>query len=193
MPAQIKHPRLSPAEHGNTLTAPIAASYWIRPNRLCAGEHPLLLDRESLHDRLHHFSKANINVFIDLTEHDETQELGDYLAALNQVQATKQQAIVRHHFPIPDMYIPSPAQMRTILDHITAALDNQATVYVHCWGGLGRTGTVLGCLLIDHGWEYAEALAHITTLRQGSRDARYPSPSNDLQRQFVADWSTQID
>ncbi|MBM7842595.1 protein-tyrosine phosphatase family protein [Herpetosiphon giganteus] len=187
-----KHPRLSLAKSENTPAVPISAAYWVLPGRLLAGEHPMLQDQEPLHVRLQRFSAANISLFIDLTEQDETHELGDYLAAFNQGQLNTQPVPVRYHAPIPDMQIPSIAQMQAILARIIVALDQQQTVYVHCWGGLGRTGTVLGCLLVHHGWEYAEALAHIAALRQGSRDERYPSPSNDLQRQFVADWRKQI-
>ncbi|GAA5528817.1 dual specificity protein phosphatase family protein [Herpetosiphon gulosus] len=173
-------------DHSNWPATPIAASYWVLPERLLAGEHPMLLEKEPLHERLQHFSKAKINVFIDLTEQTETQELGDYSTALRQIQSN--QAIVRYHFPIPDMSSPSVSQMRAILAQIIDALDQQQNVYVHCWGGLGRTGTIIGCLLVEQGWEYTQALTQITRLRQATRDSGYPSPSNDLQRQFVADW-----
>ncbi|MCA0351033.1 MAG: dual specificity protein phosphatase family protein [Chloroflexi bacterium] len=168
------------------LATPISASYWVLPGRLLAGEHPMLLEKEPLHERLQHFSQAKITVFIDLTEQAETQELGDYSAALHQIQASP--ALVRYHFPIPDMNIPSVSQMQAILAQIINALDQQQNVYVHCWGGLGRTGTVIGCLLVEQGWEYTQAIEQMTRLRQNTRDYRYPSPSNDLQRQFVADW-----
>jgi len=35
--------------------------------------------------------------------------------------------------------------MHEILDTIDAALSAKRIVYVHCWGGVGRTGTVIGC------------------------------------------------
>lgn len=31
------------------------------------------------------------------------------------------------------------------------ALAAGQTVYVHCYGGIGRTGTVVGCWLVRHG------------------------------------------
>jgi protein-tyrosine phosphatase len=40
--------------------------------------------------------------------------------------------------------------MREVLDEIDAALDVGEVVYVHCWRGIGRTGTVLACWLIEH-------------------------------------------
>jgi protein-tyrosine phosphatase len=45
--------------------------------------------------------------------------------------------------PVRDVDIPSPDTMRSILDAIDSAIDRCQPVYVHCWGGRGRTGTVV--------------------------------------------------
>ncbi|HOJ15021.1 MAG TPA: tyrosine-protein phosphatase, partial [Deltaproteobacteria bacterium] len=54
-------------------------------------------------------------------------------------------------FPIRDMGIPSRALMKDILDAIDANIAQGRPAYVHCWGGKGRTGTVVGCYLARHG------------------------------------------
>ena len=41
--------------------------------------------------------------------------------------------------------------LKHILDEIDGAILNGKTVYVHCLGGIGRTGTVVGCYLVRHG------------------------------------------
>ena len=41
------------------------------------------------------------------------------------------------------------------------ALGEGRTVYVHCWGGIGRTGTVVGCWLVRHGLTGRGALDQI--------------------------------
>ncbi|WP_374108489.1 hypothetical protein [Nostoc sp. XA010] len=39
--------------------------------------------------------------------------------------------------------------MRSLpLPPIDRALNGQEKVYVHCWGGIGRTGIVVGCYLV---------------------------------------------
>jgi protein-tyrosine phosphatase len=39
--------------------------------------------------------------------------------------------------------------MERILATIKRAIDERATEYVHCWGGIGRTGTVVGCWMVQ--------------------------------------------
>ena len=58
--------------------------------------------------------------------------------------------LVRH--PIPDGGFPADrVALRGTVDCIRARLANGGNVVVACRGGLGRTGTVVGCLLRDGG------------------------------------------
>jgi protein-tyrosine phosphatase len=59
---------------------------------------------------------------------------------------------------IPDFGVPKDEEMRRILDTIDDALEEGRTVFVHCRGGIGRTGTVIGCHLRRHGASAEEAL-----------------------------------
>ena len=62
-----------------------------------------------------------------------------------------------------DFDVPAPEQMAEILATLGAALDAGHTVSVHCWGGVGRTGTVTGCYLVERGLDGEEALANTAT------------------------------
>jgi protein-tyrosine phosphatase len=80
--------------------------------------------------------------------------------------------------------------MRAILDTIDGALAEGRTVYFHCWGGIGRTGTVAGCWLVRHGMRGAEALAvvdgHMRTTGKGRQVPR--SPETEAQCAYVRGW-----
>ena len=53
--------------------------------------------------------------------------------------------------PIEDLSVPTLADMERILGAIDDELAAGRAVYLHCWGGIGRTGTVVGCYLVRQG------------------------------------------
>jgi hypothetical protein len=65
-------------------------------------------------------------------------------------------------------------------------------VYLHCWGGTGRTGTAVGCHLVRTGKSGSEALATIAELWQTVSEMKrrdFPeSPQTRAQRAFVEGW-----
>ena len=65
---------------------------------------------------------------------------------------------------------------RQILDLVDDALGRDEPVYVHCFGGIGRTGTVVGCWLVRHGRDDGDPMRRIATLRRDVPDAWQPSP-----------------
>jgi len=80
-----------------------------------------------------------------------------------------------HHFPIPDGCAPGePFERRwpRERDAIFAALAAGEHVVMHCLAGLGRTGTVAGRILIEHGVSAPEAVRLIRAARPGSIQTR---------------------
>jgi protein-tyrosine phosphatase len=74
--------------------------------------------------------------------------------------------VIRH--PIPDGHAPSSAsEMGTILDEIREGRAS-ANVAVACMGGVGRTGTVAACALVEGGMDAAEAIATVRAVRHPS-------------------------
>ena len=159
---------------------PIPDCYWVEHGRLLAGEYPgAKLDGDAL-QKLARFGAARITSFVDLTEEDE---------GLSPYETLLKPGLRYMRHAIRDMDVPSPTEMRAILDTIDAELAAGHVVYVHCWGGHGRTGTVVGCWLVRRGRSPEEALERIAELRLGVPDADWHhSPERPHQRELIARW-----
>jgi protein-tyrosine phosphatase len=159
---------------------PIPDSYWVRPGSLLAGEYPRTRDEATSLAKIDAILAAGVDAFVDLT----TPE--DGLAAYTALVGDR---ALRHPFPIPDLDVIDADSMRLILDEVDTMLVDGRCVYVHCWGGVGRTGTVVGCHLVRHGLSGDEALARIADLRAPTPDGKRPAPETEAQRRMVREWS----
>ena len=66
-------------------------------------------------------------------------------------------------------------------------------VCVHCWGGKGRTGTVVGCYLARHGFAAGnDVIKMIKELRKGTVDFSDPSPETREQIKMVINWVKEL-
>ena len=168
------------------LRAPIDESYWVVPDRLLAGEYPRArFDRDSA-AKLARFAEAGITSFVNLT-HD--YELSPYDTWLDPETQT------HRRFPIRDADIPHSKEFtEEILDAIDAELEAGKTVYAHCFGGIGRTGTIIGCWLARHPDVAApgSALERLGKLwSQCSKSAYTHSPETLEQAEYVRDWEAR--
>jgi protein-tyrosine phosphatase len=80
--------------------------------------------------------------------------------------------------------------MSAILDTVDQAVAAGHLVYVHCWGGTGRTGTVVGCYLARHGLSGDAALVEVERLWRVMAKAKWKprSPETDEQADWVRHW-----
>jgi len=80
------------------------------------------------------------------------------MQCLHEVAFEKGVGIECLNLPIPDARAPLPAALQGILERIESGLREEIPTYVHCWGGHGRTGTVVACHLIQQGSTAQEAI-----------------------------------
>lgn len=168
---------------------PIPDSYWVIPGKLLAGEFPGAPTEAGARDKLASLFDAGVTCFLDLTEAGE-YNLRPYWPTAQALAQARDHSVEHHRLPIRDLSTPSVESMRFILDQVDAALTNGACVYLHCFGGIGRTGTVVGCYLVRHGMTPEAALAEIATRRQGTPDGDKRSPETEPQRAFVRSWQS---
>jgi protein-tyrosine phosphatase len=167
-------------------TPSIDGCYWVH-ERLLAGEYPGGWTERKLRKRLRALLGAGVTFFLDLTEAGE-KGLRPYDPTLRQEAGATGREVEYRRVPIPDFDTPSADQMRELLDALDAALAAGHTVFVHCYAGAGRTGTVVGCFLARHGLSGKAALSEIARLRRDLGPRASPSPITDEQRQMVHDW-----
>jgi protein-tyrosine phosphatase len=71
-----------------------------------------------------------------------------------------------------DLGVPRPSDLTIVLSRLSTNVDDGIPSYVHCWGGVGRTGTEISCWLVEHdALDGQEALACFAALRDGTPDA----------------------
>jgi hypothetical protein len=169
------------------ITRPIPESYWVIPGQLLAGEYPGSWDHERTRPRLDSFLEAGFNTFIDLTAEGE---LLPYAPVLAEQAGYHGVSTIHQRFSIGDFGIPTVAHMQTILDTLDNSINQRLKIYVHCWGGVGRTGTTVGCYLVRHGKTGDEALIQLAAWWQNvpKRTLHPRSPETDEQVKFIRDW-----
>jgi len=163
--------------------------YWVDEGKLLAGEYPGGMVQREARRKLRALLAAGVRTFVDLTE---DRELVPYDQWLGLEAKTAGIDVAYHRHPVTDLNVPTPDGMRAILDCIDSAIDAGAPVYVHCWGGIGRTGTVVCCWLMERGRTGEQALVDIALLRESIHKRLIPSPEMEVQRRFVRAWLTSV-
>ncbi|KAJ3727249.1 protein-tyrosine phosphatase-like protein [Lentinula guzmanii] len=187
--------KMSPLDRPYPLNAvcprPIPNSYWATP-LLLACEYPWS-PKNPYKPKLDALLKAGVRTFIDLTECGELKPYSNILCGRATLLGIDPSTIEYYNFPIRDRSLPQSVEyMNSVLDVLR---DNQVRgriSAVHCRGGIGRTGMVIGCWLVQSGIakDGDEAL-HIIAKEWSTVEKckRFPhSPETGPQFEFVQRW-----
>lgn len=163
---------------------PIEYSYQVSRN-VFAGEHPLFdIYKNSIKGNIPTLLKFGITVFLDLTQSYEVPEYASFLPS----------KVQRIPFPIRNCDVPSSIEsVIGLFRRLEQLLHEQphAKLYIHCHGGVGRTGTIVVCYYI-----YFEHLSFDKALdkmrrqyAQSPRSKFMNAPENKRQIEYVKEFA----
>jgi len=176
-----------------TFSVPFPHSYWVIPGKLLAGFYPGAKDPKEAAAKLTTLIDAGIRHVINLMEPDERDLAGHrfvpYEDVMESIASKMQISVTFDQLPIKDLSVPTERHMTRILNQIDLCIKHSKPVYVHCLGGIGRTGTVVGCYLVRHGLATGKnVLDIIRDLRKDTEDSERESPETGEQRKMVVGW-----
>ena len=185
----------SPADTPRPHQRPFTNSYGVPGAALYAGEYPGAPTANAARAKLTQLLDAGITAVIDLTT--PADRLTPYADMLQVMAAERNVQVAHDSHPIPDNGVCSDEEMHALLNAIDHHLQHGAVVYVHCWGGVGRTGTVVGCWLIRRKHDTTTALRMVNELfstmspEKVQRHAATGSPQTETQRLMVGYWGLE--
>lgn len=176
---------------------PFTRSYWAAPGKLLAGEYPGDLNTAKAREKLAGLVQCGVRLVINLVEPGEKNRSGqpfvDYRPMLDDIAQRAGRSVRCERLSIRDNDVPTVDHMRKILDAIDAANAAGQIVFVHCWGGKGRTGTVVGCWLARHGLATGDAaVKRVKELTLASPYDFGPVPQTSAQCDLVRKWKTGL-
>lgn len=127
------------------VTRPLYQSYYLETRNIFAGEYPGDKYGEKAQNKIDQMVHFGVRHFIDLTEEGELHPYSHMLP----------KCCTYTRFPIRDVNVPDSVEsVACLIDHIQElSKRDDGYVYIHCWGGVGRTGTIVGCYLAGDSYE----------------------------------------
>ena len=115
-----------------------------------------------LEDDVANWKKAGVGAVLSLLTPEEQNEL----ELQNEAREVQGQGLRFSSFPIPDLQVPrSEAKLAETLKNVTANLSAGKNVLIHCRQGIGRTGIIAACLLIQSGMSPGAAVELVSAAR----------------------------
>jgi hypothetical protein len=175
---------------------PFERAYWVESGRLLAGAYPGDYDRFESRRRIGALLDCGIRTIVSLMEAREEglDPCGEpaYARLVGELARERGVPALCQRFEIHDYSVPTEAGMREILGAIDASLAREHPVYLHCWGGRGRTGTVVGVHLIRRGLATPEDFLDVIARLRRHDPGQGSSPETRAQIEFVRAFAQKL-
>ena len=138
--------------------------------------------KENLEEDVKLLKEQNITAVVSLVSEEELTEKG----LTNFFEVFETHGIEVYHSPIEDYGLPRETQMDSIIQYLQSRLDADQNVLVHCMGGYGRSGTVMG--------SYANAVLDIENPIEYVRHTRGEHAiETKAQEEFVKSYGNSVE
>ena len=202
-------------KHRKDYRGPISESNWVIPGHLLVGAFPASPNDEDTLNNLYSILMHGITSFVclqeeynpNVTPQQYKNNIGirpyfkDLLHITSKVESYRQVKNIPYfnptiakpedvqflHFPIKDCKIAHDSQVYLLCLELARRLMSGEKLYIHCWGGHGRTGTIVSILLsILYNYDAPTAMQYcqfVHDLRKAY--IQVSSPQTQLQRDQV--------
>jgi len=161
---------------------------WVIPGKLIAGQY---LGGNTSSEKMEVMKKVGVKTIIDLTHEDDNMTVYDVPTHMT-----------RHHFPIVDQTAYNDGAVISAATVALAAMRDTTggVVYMHCWGGHGRTGVVVSVIVGQYLNVSADVAIYITSATHATRpyisaQGRSASPQSEMQinqaRRLINHWNDE--
>lgn len=203
---QLGLPVLPPLEDLSWAPGPHDTCNYLLPGRLLAGSYPGDRKEPEHSAKIRVLLESGVDTFVCLQEEQELQRFTPYVDVARSMAAgtaaariggaaeadgamvgdTEEQGLEFLSCPIPDQHVTSTEALEACLATLVDKLLAGRQIYVHCWGGHGRTGTVLcGLLVRVYGLTAEEARAFYMEThhaRRNHRGGHWPASIHQLKQ-----------
>lgn len=178
---------------------PLPRTYWVVGGKLLAGAYAGHVDPKAHRARLEGLFNTGVRTIVNLMEENETNRekkpFAPYAEDFQAIAAALKDHAECKRFPIVDGHITTIERMNGILDAIDESMEKNRPVYVHCFGGIGRTGSVVCCWLLRHGYVSKETVFGVLDqLRKADVErSSWKAPENATQSEFVLSFADRVE